>query len=259
MSRAVAPPPVDPAWSDPHARPGSDHLVPVRPLDGVLLVVWSLLGQAIVVVAVGFAGVTSLAGVSGVAVVLLAQSVVLAGVAAWLAGRGRLSWRLLGSVAPTAGHVARGIGVGLAGVLLTSGIILLASLLTDVEPADQALLRESLAGGPVLLLSAAAAVVLAPLIEELVFRGILFQSVGRAIAGDDPDRDRVPWAAAAVSGAAFAVVHLEVAQAPYMLALWALGTLFAVSFHRTRSLLVPVVAHATFNATQLSLALVTAT
>jgi len=219
--------------------------VALRPLDGILLVVWSIVGQALVVVGVALAGVTRPTGASLVAVQLLAQSIVLAGVFAWLSGRGRLSWRLLGSVRPAARHVAQGLGAGVVGLALTSGVLLVAGLFVELEPVDQQLLTEALGGGAALGMAAVAAVVMAPLLEEVVFRGILFQALGRRL-GVLPG--------ALLSGVLFAVVHLEVSGPAYQLALALLGTWFALAFNRTRSLVVPVVAHATFNGLQIAAA-----
>lgn len=235
----------DPRFGAPAQRPGDDHEVALRPLDGILLVVWSILGQALVVIGIALAGVASPTGASLVAVQLLAQSIVLAGVFAWLAGRGRLSWRLLGSVPPAARHVAQGLAAGVAGLLLTSGVLLVAGLFVELEPVDQQLLTEALGGGVALGLAVVAAVVLAPLLEEVVFRGVLFQALGRRL-GVLP--------AALLSGVLFAVVHLEVSAPAYQLALALLGTWFAYAFHRTRSLVVPIVAHATFNGLQIAAA-----
>lgn len=236
----------DPAWSSPESRPGEDHLAPVRVLDGVLLVVWSIVGQVLVVVAVALAGVEAPSGASLVAVQLLAQSVVLGGVLAWFAGRDRLTWRLFGSVPPSARLAGRGVVVGSLGFLLTGAVILLATLVTDVEPADQQLVSEALGGGLTTVLVVVSAVLFAPVVEEFVFRGVLFQALGRRL-GVLPG--------ALLSGTMFALVHLELEEPTYFLALALLGTLFALSYHRFRSLLVPVLAHATFNAVQLTLAL----
>lgn len=238
-------PPADPRFTDPEQRPGDDHAIALRPFDGVLLVVWSILGQALVVVGVALAGVDRPSGASLVAVQLLAQSVVLAGVFAWLAGRARLSWRLLGSVRPALRHVAQGLGAGAVGLALTSGVVLLAGLFIELEPVDQQLLTEALGGGAALGLAAVAAVVMAPVLEELVFRGILFQALGRRLG-------MLPGAM--LSGVLFAMVHLEVSGPAYQLALAVLGTWFAIAFNRTRSLVVPIVAHATFNGLQIAAA-----
>ena len=181
-----------------------------------------------------------------------AQSLVLAGALAWLAGRGRLSWRILGSVQPAARHVWLGLVGGIAAFLLSGAIIVTAdTLFGPLDEAGQALLETEMLTGTALVLTALAASVLAPLLEELTFRGVLYQAVGR----------RTTWVVGAVvSSAVFAVVHVEVLlplqleSIVFGLALFAVDGVFAVTFHRSRSLLAAVVAHATFNGVQIMLA-----
>lgn len=256
--RPAPPPPRDPAWSTPSARPGGDLLVPFSLADGVALVVWSLLGQVVVVsivlLGLGLAGVapTGLRGPSLGAVTVVTQSLVLAGALAWLAGRGRLTWRLFGAVRPAARHVAQGLGGGLLALALSTGVILLGGVVFGpLEDAGQALLEQEMLTGTALVLTFVAASLLAPLLEEVTFRGVLFQALGR----------RVGWVGGVVgSSVLFTVVHIEVLLPPQVesvvfgVALFLVGATFAVLFHRTRSLLTAIVAHATFNGVQLVLA-----
>lgn len=85
------------------------------------------------------------------------------------------------------------------------------------------------------------AVVVAPLFEEVLFRGVL---VGGLVAHVGP----AP--AAVASAIAFALVHLN--PLPLM-PLYALGVLLAGLRLRTGSLVAPIVCHALFNALQLAL------
>ena len=91
-----------------------------------------------------------------------------------------------------------------------------------------------------------AAVVMAPLVEETLFRGILFRAANA----------RLPfWIAALGSGLLFGAVHGElVALLPISL----LGAVFAFLTRRTRSLLASATAHAGFNAFESLLLLLTA-
>lgn len=237
----------DPAWSAPRQHPGDDHAAGVTALDGAVLVLWSLLGQLVVGLGLALAGVRQLVGPGLVAAGLLGQSLVLTGTLAWLVGRRALTWRLLGPRRPRLADLGTGVVVGVLGAVVTATTVLVGSLVTDVAPAEQALLREALGGDTLtVVLAAVAAVVLAPLVEELIFRGVLFQALGRRLG---------LVAGAALSGVVFALVHLELTEPTYVVALALLGTLFALALHRSRSLVVPVVAHATFNALQLVLAL----
>jgi membrane protease YdiL (CAAX protease family) len=78
----------------------------------------------------------------------------------------------------------------------------------------------------------------APLMEEIVFRGILFSVAARFTH---------PVYAAVASGAFFAVIHNSLfALVPLTL----LGTVLAWAYHKTRTLAVPILMHSFFNATQ---------
>jgi membrane protease YdiL (CAAX protease family) len=98
-------------------------------------------------------------------------------------------------------------------------------------------------------------VIFGPAVEELVFRGALFNGLYRlgglisANLGGSADRGRtarrISFALAAlVSSVVFALLHLEPVLLP---ALLLLAVVLCVLFERTGSLLPPVVAHATFN------------
>jgi uncharacterized protein len=98
-------------------------------------------------------------------------------------------------------------------------------------------------------------VIFGPAVEELVFRGALFNGLYRlgglisANLGGSADRGRtarrISFALAAlVSSILFALLHLEPVLLP---ALLLLAVVLCVLFERTGSLLPPVVAHATFN------------
>lgn len=80
------------------------------------------------------------------------------------------------------------------------------------------------------------AVVVAPLAEELIFRGYLYP-VGKRYAG--------PFFAAVSTAALFAVLHGHAASVP---ALFTLALCLGLAYERTGSLLVPMIMHAVFNA-----------
>lgn len=242
----------------PDTRPGDDHPVDLTLLDGIVLAVWSLAGQLVIGLMLGIAlavaGVdaTTITGPSTLAIAVVVISGTLAGVFAWLAGRGRLTWRLWGPVElrPLV-HLAQGVGWGLLAVVTSSLIAAAGQALTGSDDGSgQSLLSEEALSGSSLLLTIALVVLLAPVLEEVCFRGVLFQTVGR----------RVGWVTGmVVSAVAFAAVHIEIwasggNAAVFLVALFAVGCVFAVAFNRSRHLLVAVVAHATFNGTQLLIA-----
>lgn len=117
-------------------------------------------------------------------------------------------------------------------------------LLTGVQPSDQELVK-CFAGDscPLGIRIVLGLLVLfeAPLLEEPLFRGIIFRGLQSSIPA---------WAAMAVSGFLFAIVHVNAAS---FIALWFLGIAFAELYRRTGTLLAPMTAHALFNATNLAL------
>jgi uncharacterized protein len=147
-----------------------------------------------------------------------------------------------------------GIGVGL-GVLAIMGSTLVVSLLVALSGSD-ATPEQVLTGGildtPIqLLLAVLAAVVLAPIAEELLFRGLLHRSLRR----------RLPLVqATTLSSILFAVVHVDVAlsQPIALVGLTLVGVILAIAYERTGSLLVPIVIHAVHNAVTIAAVVVTA-
>lgn len=85
------------------------------------------------------------------------------------------------------------------------------------------------------LLASAAVLIRAPILEELMFRG-LFQSWFNTLTA---------WPAILSAAIVFAAVHSSAWPDPIPLVL--VGVMLGLAFQRTRNLLAPVVAHATFN------------
>jgi uncharacterized protein len=88
---------------------------------------------------------------------------------------------------------------------------------------------------------ACAAILLIPVAEELLFRGVLYPSFRRSLG-----RRRAIWASAVLFGA----VHFNLMT---FLPLTLLGLLLAWLYERTGNLLAPIVAHSTFNLANLFL------
>lgn len=139
------------------------------------------------------------------------------------------------------GAVLMGVNVGLGLVIASIAIILLGTLV-DQGLADR-LEEQRVDIGPGVwgaVLTVIALVVLAPLGEELLFRGLLLRGLARRL--------RFRWAAL-VSSAVFATAHLDA----WIDANWARGiALVAVGLglawlYRWRGYLAAVVAHATVN------------
>jgi membrane protease YdiL (CAAX protease family) len=99
----------------------------------------------------------------------------------------------------------------------------------------QQALREMLAAIPQTGLNMAtimfATVILAPVVEELVFRGMLQTSLAHTMP---------VWAAIAISAAIFSIMHGDLNSAP---ALVMMGAIFGTLYHLTGSLRVTIAAH----------------
>jgi membrane protease YdiL (CAAX protease family) len=166
-----------------------------------------------------------------------------------LLAAGRPYRRLLGPTRGTGVMWAIGLAVGIVTVIVTYAVNAVFVLsFGDGEPVEQGLLDFALAGGAATVLAILLAVVLAPITEEIVFRGVLFRALD--------DRFGM-WPAAILSSAVFAVIHFEVlfSQPLALVGLFTVGLLLAIAYHRTGSLLVPILGHAVFNAVMVGLAL----
>lgn len=268
--------------------------------DGFVVFGWSMIGQLVIGVPLalvfGFAGADLLDSVPNLTLVLVTQALLLVTSLWYLQLRRRLDWRLLGPVAPSVTHVGWGLVVGVGGFLtIQLGAGLLLTLLGDTDVPQQSLLQEVGGTTAATVLVALVAIVGAPVIEEVVFRGVLFQGLRRELG---------LWPAAVISSIAFGVVHYEVigfsafpsvvaaaallsiAMVPRLplplrlvlglsglaalvyavavggpsavvlpTALGLLGLLFALAFHRLGGLVVPIVGHAAFNAMGVGLTL----
>jgi membrane protease YdiL (CAAX protease family) len=139
------------------------------------------------------------------------------------------------------------ITIALSVMLVGAGLVFNyaygAFVFPDVEMQDQ--VRKMFAAIPktpanwVLLFATVA--VIAPLLEELLFRGLLQNSLS----------NRMPiWAAIAISSAIFAAIHMQLYAFP---ALMALGAVFGYIYHKTGSLRVTILLHMINNAAALAL------
>ena len=136
---------------------------------------------------------------------------------------------------------ALAIGAGLE-IGLAIAVLPLLSLTRDAEP--QQLLRDldQSRGTPPVLLFVLGAVVAAPIVEELLFRGLLLRALLRRME---------PVGAVLVSAAVFAGIHYvgDPSTLPFLPALAGLGAVLGVIALRTNSLSRPMLIHAGFNLT----------
>ncbi len=178
-----------------------------------------------------------------------------------------LAWRFIARRAPDAGFRlgARDLGLGLAWLACAVPWILIAGFLADLthrslagsepERVAHAILRTILdnAHSPWAWVLIVGAAIGAPIVEETIYRGLLQSAFVRAGASG--------WAAALVGAIVFASMHMiGVEPVPWyaVVRIGALGLACGLAFERTRSIGVPIVMHAGFNAANLALAFATA-
>ena len=137
--------------------------------------------------------------------------------------------------------VALGIGYGLAAFLVVQvglGSLLTAAIESTGQemPVVQEEVQDAVRGtGLVALVVAFSAVILAPIGEELLFRGVLYQGLAKRVSG---------WPAIGLSGLAFGVSHRELLV---IVLTFPLGMLLAWTLRRHGTLLIPILTHVVFN------------
>lgn len=164
---------------------------------------------------------------------------------AWVGARHRGSVRLLwGARRATPADVGIGIAAGLAAfVVCNLGLsLLLQALAGEALPTVQPELRQDARDPRTAPALAVTAILIAPLAEELFFRGLLFQGLHRRLA---------TWPAAGLSGLPFALAHAEAtleATALVFLSLFPFGLWLAWLVARRGTVVTAIAAHAAFNA-----------
>ena len=139
--------------------------------------------------------------------------------------------------APGARWYAAGLGAALLGWLFSVGFIALLTACGMDAPREDLAVFRVLPGGPLgVTLTVLLLVVIAPIAEEVVYRGVLLSAL----------TDRWgPLVGLAVSAVVFSAVHLSpVGFVPLAVA----GVLFGWLYMKSRSLWVALVAHAAYNA-----------
>jgi len=122
----------------------------------------------------------------------------------------------------------------LGGTVEPIGHATLRQLAGDVEPATAALMLVSV-------------VAVAPLLEELIFRGLLQTALAETLGWSSR------WAALLIAAAVFATVHLGAVPWYGLPALFAFGVVLGWTYERTGSLWPAILAHAGFNALNVAL------
>ncbi|GEM_PF-4749576 len=144
----------------------------------------------------------------------------------------------------------RALAFGAAGYVVAIPVVLalthISAMLVGTGPGVNPVIPELLAarGSTELWLLVFNVCVLAPLFEEIFFRGFLFQQFKRFYS--------VPNAAA-LSALAFAAVHLSIES---FIPLFGLGVLMAISYHLVQSLWAAILLHALWNGATVAVVLV---
>lgn len=251
------PPPVPPPGAAPH---GDGFLPPPPPApkprpsaaDAVVLPLWILGGQLLAGIAV-LPGMIFSSDPEGSMSLLIAVSALLgwiavvAGTALWLRYRGAWEPTWLTGHRPRSAWLPAAIGVGgaVGGLIAVQVVVGTVAWLTGTEPPEQEvfeLLDDPLIGWVL----SGVAVLVAPAIEEIVFRGVMLDVMARRWNW---------WVAAVAQAAAFSAIHIETLLSPSMFfALGLLGFVFAWLRRVTGSLVAPIMAHLVFNAISVGMA-----
>jgi membrane protease YdiL (CAAX protease family) len=146
------------------------------------------------------------------------------------------SLRQLGLRAPSAMEIAAGIGGGAAMFVVTLVLGTLQSVVVHVRPEQSVVgALEGAHDAGVIIAFALVACVVAPFVEELTFRGLVFNALRRY----------VPFTLAApLSALLFAAAHLTPSA---LIPLWGGGIVLAYVYARTGALSASMISHGTFN------------
>lgn len=166
---------------------------------------------------------------------------------AWVAVRHREQLMALFGRWPTGADLGMGLGHGVAAFLVinlgfSAALQVITRITGGTMPEVQETLREAVQDGQIGLLVIVSAVVVAPIAEELFFRGLLFQGVRRALG---------PWPGIGISAFLFGLAHYQAGNLQgtlyAVLVLTSFGMYLAWVFDRRRSIATPILMHATFN------------
>ncbi len=163
------------------------------------------------------------------------------GVATWITGRHGVDWKSLGL---TRDRLAVSLGIGFAAGIATFIVnVGLSALVTQIaralgySPTEQVSRVSGLGEAPgwQVVLIVFAVVVVAPIVEEILFRGIFYPGLRRRMG--------VGWAVL-VSALFFGFLHFQLLG---FVPLAAIGAILALLYESQGSLAAPIVAHAMNN------------
>ena len=166
----------------------------------------------------------------------IAESVLLCAVWLIVVKKYNLSWKAVGIRLPVRGYSFLLAGAALLASLAFTGAYAFTASALGIDTLVPEPLPVELAGeGAYILISALALGGWVPFVEEVFFRGFLFAGLAARYG---------LYVGAVASAALFALVHFSLAA---MLPIFVTGILFALVYHRTRSLWIPIAAHSAQN------------
>jgi membrane protease YdiL (CAAX protease family) len=154
-----------------------------------------------------------------------------------------LLWRFCPPIPGEGARAPAGHSLSIAAGLLLGTLAAVANLLSMLAgSAGSGSVATGISPGAVALVLHVA--LLAPIAEEIAFRGLIYRHLRRAM---------VPWVAMLLSAAIFSVMHGSFGQS-----LWAflLGLVAAFAYEQTRSIVTPMLIHGLFNAVPIGVAVV---
>jgi membrane protease YdiL (CAAX protease family) len=161
-----------------------------------------------------------------------------AGVVLWLRYIRPAPLSIFGKPASAWREIGFGLGVGVVALIANGTALRFASLLGKLilghyPTIDSSLLRPQTVGQKILL--GVVLVILAPICEELFFRGFVYGGLRRTLR---------PMPAALIAATAFALAHVYLLRMP---STFVLGFIFAMTYEHRRNLVPTMVAHAVNN------------
>lgn len=169
---------------------------------------------------------------------LVVEGSVVAVLLAWLPRVSKRSLRELGFFMPNVGQIFAGIGGAVLMFLVVQGAAMLVEALTHQkhEQSVVEMFKHVVGDRSVMLFFAAFAIVIAPFMEETIFRIFIF-NVGQRYGG--------PWIGALVSGVCFGAAHMDIVV---FLPLALGGMILSFVYYRSGNAFSSMISHGLFNA-----------
>jgi len=249
-------------WLSPRALEPARDPRPIGPIDVLIGFVLMLVGVMAGVSLLAAAGLgqdpnvaapRQLTGLQQAVYVMVIQICTAIPPVAWLVGR-VLKAKPPNAIGLLPRRLSREVAVGLLGLVLVTPVIMATHLVSaalakvvfnhEVDPVAHTALRAMLDAEStgVLAIYLASAVILAPLMEELVYRGLIHNGVVAAL------RPFNRWWAVGVSAVLFTGIHIQGVAPAALPGLLVLSIALGWLYERTRSLWPGVFLHLLFNA-----------